>query len=308
MEQIMRIGLFAGATAATGTSLPEIIAFSKSAEARGFDSIWLANIFGLDAVSTLAICGWETERIEFGTAVTPTYPRHPTALAQQAVTTSVACDGRFALGIGLSHKMVIEDMLGLSYAKPASHMKEYLQVLGPLLQGEAVDFQGEEYSCKIALDIPGATPVPLIVAALGPKMLEIAGTYADGTTTWVTGPKTLESHIIPVINKAAEAAGKAPPRIVAGLPIAVTNDVAGAKANIAESLKMYGMLPSYRAMLDREGAAGPEDIALVGDEATVRAGIARLRDLGVTDFNAAITPTGEGVHEATMDLLADELG
>ena len=304
----MRIGLFAGATAATGTSLAEIIAFSKSAEARGFDSIWLANIFGLDAVSTLAICGWETERIEFGTAVTPTYPRHPTALAQQAVTTSVACDGRFALGIGLSHKMVIEDMLGLSYAKPASHMKEYLQVLGPLLKGEAVDFQGEEYSCKIALDIPGATPVPLIVAALGPKMLEIAGTYADGTTTWVTGPKTLESHIIPIINKAAEAAGKALPRIVAGLPIAVTNDVAGAKESIAESLKMYGMLPSYRAMLDREGAAGPEDIALVGDETTVRAGIARLRDLGVTDFNAAITPTGEGVHEATMDLLADELG
>jgi 5,10-methylenetetrahydromethanopterin reductase len=138
-------------------------------------------------------------------------------------------------------------------------------------------------------------------------MLELAGTYADGTTTWVTGPKTLEAHIIPVISAAAEAAGKPAPRIVAGLPIAVTDDVEQAREMIAKSLKIYGMLPSYRAMLDREGAAGPEDIALIGDEATVRAGIARLRDIGVTDFNAAITPTGEGVLEATLDLLEDEL-
>ncbi|MEH6580761.1 MAG: TIGR03564 family F420-dependent LLM class oxidoreductase [Halioglobus sp.] len=303
----MRIGLFAGATAATGNSLPDIVEFSKNAEAKGFDTIWLANIFGLDAVTTLAICGWETERIEFGTAVTPTYPRHPTALAQQAVTTNIACEGRFTLGIGLSHKMVIEDMLGMSYAKPASHMNEYLQIINPLLKGEGADFQGKEYSSKVALDIPGATPVPLLVAALGPKMLEIAGTFADGTTTWVTGPRTLEDHIIPVISKAAEAAGKAAPRIVAGLPVAVTNDVEGAKAQVAKSLQIYGMLPSYRAMLDREGAAGPEDVALIGDEATVRAGIARLRDLGVTDFNAAITPTDDTVFDATIAVLADEL-
>ena len=123
----------------------------------------------------------------------------------------------------------------------------------------------------------------------------------------MTGPKTLERHIIPGISKSAEAAGKPPPRIVAGLPVAVTNDVEEARQTIAKELKIYGILPSYRAMLDREGVAGPEDIALVGDEATVRAGIARLRDIGVTDFNAAIVPTGEGVHEATMELLADEL-
>jgi 5,10-methylenetetrahydromethanopterin reductase len=303
----MRIGLFAGATAAAGNSLADIVDFSKTAESRGFDTVWLANVFGLDAVSTLAICGWETQRIELGTAVTPTYPRHPTALAQQAVTTNVASNGRFTLGIGLSHKVMIEDMLGMSYAKPASHMRDYLQIINPLLKGEAVDFQGEQYSAKLALNTPDATPVPLLVAALGPKMLEITGTFADGTTTWVTGPITLEKHIIPAISKAAHAAGKAAPRIVAGLPIAVTSDVAATKAQIAKDLAMYGMLPSYRAMLDREGAAGPEDVALVGDEATVRAGIARLRDLGVTDFNAAITPTGEGVFEATMDLLADEL-
>lgn len=303
----MRIGLMAGATAATGSGLQAIVDYAKMAEEKGFDTIWLANIFGIDAIGACAIAGWETSRIEFGTAVTPSYPRHPTALAQQAVTTSVACDGRFALGIGLSHKMVIEDMLGLSYDKPARHMKEYLQVLAPLLKGEPVDFSGDQYTVKLALDIPGATPVPLILAALGPAMLKLAGTYADGTTTWMTGPKTLGSHIVPSIVKAAEEAGRAAPRIVCGLPIVVTNDVEGAKARISKELAIYGILPSYRAMMDREGAAGPADVAIVGDESAVRSAIQGLRDAGVTDFNAAIVPIEDGSADATLDLLQSEL-
>ena len=248
----MRIGVMAGATAASGNTLRAIVDYAKMAEQRGFDSVWLANIFGFDAVAACGIAGWETSRIEFGTAVTPTYPRHPTALAQQAVTTSVACEGRFTLGIGLSHKLVIEDMLGMSYDKPAAHMKEYLQVVAPLLKGEAADFSGDQYRVKIALDIPGSTPVPLIVAALGPAMLKLAGTYADGTTTWMTGPKTIKSHIIPVISAAAHDAGRAAPRIVCGLPIVVTKNADAAREKIAKDLAVYGMLPSYRAMLDRE--------------------------------------------------------
>jgi F420-dependent oxidoreductase-like protein len=278
------------------------------AEQRGFDSVWLANIFGFDAVAACGIAGWETSRIEFGTAVTPTYPRHPTALAQQAVTTSVACEGRFTLGIGLSHKLVIEDMLGMSYDKPAAHMKEYLQVVAPLLKGEAADFSGDQYRVKIALDIPGSTPVPLIVAALGPAMLKLAGTYADGTTTWMTGPKTIKSHIIPVISAAAHDAGRAAPRIVCGLPIVVTKNADAAREKIAKDLAVYGMLPSYRAMLDREGVAGPAELSIVGDEAAVRSEIQRLRDAGVTDFNAAVMPVEEGSIEATLDLLQNELG
>ena len=304
----MRIGLMAGATAAAGNGLQAVVDYAKMAEERGFDSIWLANIFGLDAVGVCAIAGWETSRIEFGTAVTPTYPRHPTALAQQAVTTSVACGGRFTLGIGLSHKMVIEDMLGMSYDKPAAHMNEYLHVLGPLLKGEAVDYAGEQYQVKLGLDVPGSSEVPLIVAALGPAMLKLAGTWADGTTTWMTGPKTIESHIVPGISSAAQEAGRAAPRIVCGLPIVVTNDVDAVREQIAKELTVYGMLPSYRAMLDREGVAGPADLSIVGDEATVRAEIQRLRDVGVTDFNAAIMPIGEGSLETTLNLLQSELG
>jgi 5,10-methylenetetrahydromethanopterin reductase len=304
----MRIGVMAGATAASGNTLRAIVDYAKMAEQRGFDSVWLANVFGIDAVAACGIAGWETNRIEFGTAVTPTYPRHPTALAQQVLTTSVACEGRFTLGIGLSHKLVIEDMLGMSYDKPAAHMKEYLKVIAPLLRGERVDFSGEQYRVKAALDVPESTPVPLIVAALGPAMLKLAGTYADGTTTWMTGPKTIESHIVPAISAAASEAGRAAPRIVCGLPIVVTQNVDTARETIAKDLAIYGMLPSYRAMLDREGVAGPAELSIVGDEAQVRAEIQRLRDAGVTDFNAAIVPVEEGSVDATLDLLQSELG
>jgi 5,10-methylenetetrahydromethanopterin reductase len=301
----MRIGLMAGATPTGG--IMDVVEFSKDAESRGFDSIWIANIFGLDAISTCAIAGWETDKIEFGTAVTPTYPRHPAAIAQQAITTSVAAGGRFSLGIGLSHQIVIEGMFGMSYDKPAAHMKEYLQILAPLLAGEPVDFEGEQLTGKLGLDIPGAGNVPLIVAALGPAMLKLAGAYSDGTITWMTGPKTIENHILPSISASAKEAGRADPRVICGLPIAVTNDVDSAKETISKQLKMYGMLPSYRAMLDREGVEGPADLSLLGDETAIRAQIQSLRDAGVTDFNAAIMPLADDTTELTLDLLQSEL-
>lgn len=302
----MRIGLMGGMNAGGG-GIMDLVEFANDIEDRGFDSLWLANIFGLDAVGSCAIAGWETDRIELGTAVTPTYPRHPAALAQQALTTSVACGGRFALGIGLSHQIVIEGMYGMSYDRPALHMKEYLRIIAPLLRGEAVDFSGEQLTGKLALDVPDAKPVPLIVAALGPVMLRLAGRMADGTVTWMTGPRTLEEHIIPTINEAAQAAGRPTPRIVCGLPIALTSDVDGAREKIGKQLEIYGMLPSYRDMLDREGVAGPAELSVVGDEATLREAIQRLRDIGVTDFNASIMPVGEGVFDATLDLLQSEL-
>lgn len=303
----MRIGLFAGTTPDTSFGLTGLVAFARDVEARGFDSLWLPNIFGMDAIGACAIAGWETQRIELGTAVTPTYPRHPAALAQQAMTTQLACGDRFALGIGLSHQLVIEGMYGLSYDKPARHMSEYLQILTPLLQCKGVQFEGDQLTAKLALDIPGAGEVPLLVAALGPAMLKLAGTWAHGTTTWMTGPRTIEEHIVPTISAAASEAGKPPPRIVCGLPICLTDDVDGAREQIGKSLEIYGMLPSYRAMLDREGVSGPAELSIVGDEATLRSAIARLRDVGVTDFNAAVIAFGDAGVEKTLDLLQSEL-
>jgi len=304
----MRIGLMIGATDGPGGTIDALVATAKRHEAAGFPNLWMANIFGLDAINALGIVGRETSRIELGTAVVPTYPRHPVAIAQQALTTQAASRGRFALGIGLSHKLVIENMLGMSYDKPARHMREYLKVLGPLLRGEGVQFQGELYRVAAQLAVPGATRVPLLVAALGPTMLRLTGELADGTITWMTGPKTLATHIVPTLREAAKAAGRPEPRVVAGFPIIVTRKPAEAREKIGKALVIYGQLPSYRAMLDREGAAGPADIALAGDEAQLRRELARLRDVGVTDFSAAVTAVEDGAEERTLAFLASELG
>lgn len=302
----MQIGVMAGATGGDG-SLNGLVASAKNLESKGFHALWLANIFGIDAITAAAVIGRETERIELGTAVVPTYPRHPSAMAQQSLTAQAAASGRFNLGIGLSHKLVIEDMLGLSYERRAKHMREYLSVLGPLLRGEPAAFQGEEYRVNLNLDVPGATPVPVLIAALGDMMLRIAGELSDGTILWMTGPETIESHIRPKLHAAANSAGRPEPRIVAGLPIALTSDPAAARESVAKQLVIYGQLPSYRAMLDKEGAAGPADLAIVGDEKTLDAQLDRLRDIGVTDFDAAIVPVDDGAEERTLDYLTSRL-
>jgi F420-dependent oxidoreductase-like protein len=301
----MRIGLMYGATGDVAEdTLDGMVAFAKQAESLGFATLWVPNIFSWDAITACAVVGRETERIELGTAVVPTYPRHPMALAQQALTAGIAAGGRFTLGIGLSHQIVIENMFGYSYAKPARHMKEYLEVLTPLLRGERVEYEGELYKTQGRITTPGAQPVPLVVAALGPVMLGHAGRLSDGTITWMTGVKTLADHIGPSIRAASKAAGRSEPRIVAGLPIALTNDVAAAREQMGKTFAIYGTLPSYRAMLDREGVDGPAGVALVGDEAELRAQIGRLRDAGVSDFDAAITPVEEGSAARTLDFLA----
>ncbi|MFB4271875.1 TIGR03564 family F420-dependent LLM class oxidoreductase [Nonomuraea sp. GTA35] len=249
----------------------------------GFSSAWLSNIFGLDAITALTAAGVQAPPIELGTAVVPTYPRHPAVLAQQAMTANAALGGRFALGIGLSHKMVIENMFGYSFERPGRHMKEYLDILIPASRGEQVDYQGETLKANVRLTTPGAG-FPVLVAALGPRMLKLAGTVADGTVLWMTGPRTVAEHIAPTITAAAAEAGRERPRIVCALPISVTDDRAATVERANEIFKIYGQLPSYRAMLDREGAAGPGDAAIVGDEDTVLARLEELKQAGVTDF------------------------
>lgn len=300
----MRIGLMIGADGARAT-LDDVVGIAQRAEQAGLDNVWMANIFGFDAISALAIIGRETSRIGLGTAVTPTYPRHPSALAQQAMTTAAASGSRFTLGIGLSHQIVIEDMLGFSYAKPANHMREYLSVLMPLVRGETANFQGDEYRVAgVTMDIPGADELPVVVAALGPVMLRLAGELADGTNTWMVGPKTMESHIVSRLTAAAAAAGRSDPRVVGGYPVILTNKPDEAREKIAEGLTIYGQLPSYRAMLDREGVDGPADIAIVGDENLLRGEIKRLENIGVTDFNAAIMDVEDGAYDRTLEFLS----
>jgi 5,10-methylenetetrahydromethanopterin reductase len=303
----MKIGIGSLVVGKPEARLDDLVAEVKAAESDGFAFFSLPNIFGFDAISVLTVAGRETSRIELATGVTPTPPRHPFAIAQQALTAQAACNGRFVLGIGLSHKIVIENMLGLSYAHPAKQMREYLEVLMPLVQGKPAAFSGDLYRVNGALQVQGGTPVPVLVAALGPKMLELTGQLADGTATWMTGAKTLAEHTVPTIRRAAEQAGRPSPRIVAALPIAITADPAAARTVANEAFAIYGQLPSYRAMLDREGAANPGDVALAGDEAEVRVGLGRLRDAGVTHFAASLFPAEAGCIERTRAFLKAEL-
>jgi len=297
----MRIGIFSGST--NDGTIDQLVDEAKTAEAQGFAGFYVSQIFGHDALTALAVIGREVPRIELGTGVVPTYPRHPMMLAQQALTVNAASAGRLALGIGLSHKLVVESMWGLSYDKPVRHLREYLSVLMPLLDGSNVAFDGDDYRVHAGVSLPVAQRPGVFVAALGEQMLRVAGALADGTVTWCTGPETLRTHIVPTLNAAAEAAGRPKPRVISALPVCVSQDKAGAVARAAELFQVYGFLPSYRAMLDKEGAAGPEDVAIVGNEAEVADRIRALADIGVTDFTASEFGGNPDEVERTRELL-----
>jgi len=269
-----------------GNTVDAIVDATRDAAAAGLDSVWLSQIFSLDALTALAIAGREVPDIALGTGVVPTYPRHPMMLAAQARTTQQACGGRLHLGIGLSHKVVIEHMLGMSFERPLRHMKEYLSILVPLANGEPSAFSGETLTGHVALDVP-CDPVPVLVAALGERMLELAGEVSAGTMTWMTGTRTVAEHIVPTIAGAADRAGRPAPRVVVSLPVAVTDDAEAARATANELFAIYGTLPSYRAMLDREGAEGPGDVAIVGTEDEVAALVDGVFAAGATEFVAA---------------------
>ena len=300
----MRIGIFIGDLGRVD-NVDELIARCHAVAGDGFASLWLPQIFDWDALIALALIGHAVPDIELGTAVIPTYPRHPILLAQQAMAVQVASHGRLTLGIGLSHQFVIEHMFGYSFEKPVRHLREYLTVLNALVHEGAVDFKGETIRAAATVAVPGGSPFPILVAALGPQMLKLAGTMADGTITWMTGPATVADHTVPAITSAATAAGRPEPRIVVGLPICVTENVAEARERAARTFEIYGTLPSYRAMLDREGAEGPADVAIVGDEAAVRDAVAGIAAAGATDFLAA--PFGNAEERSRTNALLKTL-
>ena len=266
-------------------SIDAIVDDATQAARDGFTSYWLAEhpTGGLDALTVLTVVGSRVPNIELGTAIVPTMPRHPLVLAGQALTTNAAIGGRLTLGIGLSHEPMMAQ-LGLGFDKPIRHLREYLSVLVPLLDEGRVSFAGETIRCEAQLFKRTEPRCSVIVAALGPQALAVAGARTDGTALAWVGPRTIREHIVPTIGAAAAKAGRPAPRIVATLPICVTNEAEKVRATIDRNLAMYGKLPSYRAMFDREGVNGPGDIALIGDEDTVASMIDDLRAAGVTDF------------------------
>ena len=299
----MRIGLTGG-----GATVDKVVHQAKQAEAEGFTALWYASLVTGDPLVAMAIAGRETSGIELGTAVLQTYPCHPLLQANRAASV-VDAMGRpgFTLGIGPSHQPLVEDVLGLAYDHPGRSTEEYVRILTGVLRGEVVDFAGNDWSAHTAgRAVAPAHPVPVLVSALGPRLLRLAGEVADGTVLWMAPPRAIGDHVAPRVRAAAAAAGRPEPRIVAGLPVAVHDDITEAREAAAASSGMYAGMENYRRILDLGGADSPAAAAIVGDEATVARQLQGMLDAGATDIWAAVFPVGEDRRASvgrTKDLL-----
>jgi F420-dependent oxidoreductase-like protein len=298
----MKIGIN-GSGLLAAPNFETITAHAQQAVAEGFPTYWLAQVGVADTLTLLAALALRVPGIDFGTAVIPTYPRHPAMLASQALTTQALSGGRLHLGIGLSHQVVIEGMFGMSFDKPVRHMREYLSILMPLVDEKKVAYTGETLSANMTFASSDDPPCPVLVAALGPQMLRLAGAHTAGTILWMVGEKTVRDHIAPTLREAAAKAGRPAPRIVGGLPICVTDEPEAVRERAGRAFAMYGQLPSYRAMLDREGAASPADVAIIGSASYVEDRLSALKEAGATEFAAAEFAREGAESEQTRDAL-----
>ena len=287
----MKIGIYGG-NVRRGKPLSTLVDEIVEKEEQGFSSYWTPQVGTFDALTMLALAGRETSRIELGTAVVPSYPRHPNALAQQAATVNALCGGRLVLGVGPSHAPAIE-ALGLAYDRPALHMREYVTILKALGGEGQVDFQGAMYRIRTGFACPDAQPFAVVVSALAPLMLKAAGEVADGTVTWMVGKNTIRSRTAPGITKAAANANRPAPRVIAALPVCVHDDKAQATVRAVQIFQGYGQLPNYRRQLDAEGLDQAGEIAVVGNEDEVTAELQAFFDAGATEVIASIYPAGD---------------
>jgi F420-dependent oxidoreductase-like protein len=295
----MRIGMFVSDTGGQRSTVDEVAELAQWVESAGLHSGWVPYLpWSLDAFVALTVAAEVTERIELGTAVVPTYPFHPMAMARGALSVNAVARGRVVLGVGPSHPSVIESMYGLSYARAASHTREYVQALRRAFERDGqAEAHGDFFDYSSMFAVPdergGDTPPApaLMIAALAPRMLQTAGELADGTILWFADEEALRTHVVPRITKAAADAGRPAPRIVSAIPTAI-GDATEARAQAAKSFAAYSQIPTYQRILSRGAGSSAADVALVGtvDEITER--LRRWADLGVTDVVAAPFPVG----------------
>lgn len=292
---------------ADGAPLERVLGRFARAEEAGFHTAWAGHLFGFDPLVLLALAGRRTRRIELGSWVVRAHPLHPVALAQQALAVQSACDNRLALGIGAGHPGTVEQRLGLDYGGPARQLREVIAALRPLLAGEATSHSGPRLRAHAKLAVRDARPPPILLAALGPAMLRLAGGAADGVAIWLGGPRYLESFALPRLREAARRAGRGTPRVACAVPVALCRDVARGRAAAEAFLAPSARLAAYARVLEREGATSPADVAITGDERALRRGLARLTDLGVDDLNAVCFPLAGDPEAArrTEALLAE---
>lgn len=300
----MKIGIYGG-NVRRGKPLSSLVDEIVEKEEEGFPSYWMPQVHMFDALTVIALAGQSTSSIELGTAVVPSYPRHPNALAQQAATANALAGGRLVLGVGPSHAPGIE-ALGLEYDRPAKHMREYVSVLKALTTEGQVDHQGDMYQIRTSIACPDAQPFPIVMSALAPLMLKAAAEVADGTVTWMVGRKTIAENTAPRITSAATNAGRDAPRVVVALPVCVHDDREQAINRANQVFGHYYSLPNYRRQLDNEGLNSAGEIAVVGNENEVEAELRAYFDAGATEVLASVFPAGDdsrGSFARTNNLL-----
>lgn len=279
---------------------------ARWAEEAGFSSIWIPQVpDDFDAMTAVGVAGAVTSRIEIGTAIVPIQPRHPVALAHQALSVQAICEGRFALGLGISHHWIIEHMLGLPYERPVARMRAYLDVLDQALAGPGVvEVENDFFTIEQPLDVTDITPTPVLLAALAPKMLRLAGERTDGTILWMADERAIGGHIAPSIHRAAEHAGRPSPRIVAGIPVCVCGDdeIEAATDRTNRILAEAEVSPNYQQLLDRGEARNVGDILAAGSEARIEKRLRSFADAGVTDLAVRVVPVGSGRDELLASL------
>jgi F420-dependent oxidoreductase-like protein len=299
----MRIGVMVGPERGRyRTKVERMLADARWAEQAGLATVWIPQLpDDFDALTAAALIGATTGRIEIGTAVVPVQPRHPIALANQALSTQAVCEGRLALGLGVSHHWIVDEMLGLPYERPAATMRAYLDVLDRALAGPGtVDVENDVFRVHNPIDVTDITPTPVLIAALGPLMLQLAGERTDGTILWLADERAIATHIAPAITRAAEAAGRAAsPRIVAGVPVCLCadDDVDAAVARANRVLSEAEVSPNYQKLLDRGDARSVGDILAAGSESTIEKRLRAFADAGTTDVSVRVVPIGDNRDE-----------
>jgi F420-dependent oxidoreductase-like protein len=267
------------------------------AEEAGFATVWVPQIPDeFDALTAAALIGAETSTIEIGTAVIPVQPRHPVALAQQVLSTQAVCEGRLSVGLGVSHHWVIDEMMGLPYERPVATMAAHLDVLDAALAGPGpVDVENDLFRVHNPLDITDVAPTPVLLAALGPRMLELCGSRTDGTILWMADERAVADHVAPRLTAAAAAAGRPAPRIVAGIPVCVCADreVDAAVERTNRILAEAEVSPNYQKLLDLGDARQVGDLLAAGSEEAVTKRMQAFADAGVTDLSVRIVPIGD---------------
>jgi F420-dependent oxidoreductase-like protein len=315
----MRIGVMIGPERGRyATKVERLRADARWAEEAGLASVWVPQIPDeFDALTASTLVGEVTTRIEVGTAVVPVQPRHPVALAQAALSVQAVLGGRLSLGLGVSHHWIVEDMLGLEYDHPALTMRSYLDVLDAAFAGPGpVDVENELFRVHNPLDITDVRPTPVLIAALGPRMLRLAGERTDGTILWMADERAIATHIVPHINGAAAAAGRPRPRVVAGIPVCLCRDdeVDAAVERTNRILAEAEVSPNYQRLLDMGDARNVGDILAAGSQSTIEKRLRAFADAGVTDLSVRVVPVGEdrdaliASMRRTRDLLASSGG